>query len=177
MGLPRPRRGFPGRRGPGPGVFRRQRTTTRRVRAPTAAAWRGPAQFSPRPGQAQSLLVHLPAASLGLDRPLVGSPWRRTHGQPALIALLRWAGAIIVFRWRLRFSVAGVIVRRWGRYTTRKSHNDPNVRSCMLCVVTVRTLTSMPRRRRPAPRRGPWWWRAARRGGFGRGEKNRRPGA
>jgi hypothetical protein len=72
---------------------------------------------------------------------LLGSCRRAPGGRRAGPA---WAGAMIVLRWGLRFSAAGVIVCRWGRYTTQKAHNDPYVRSCLLSMVTVRTLTPMP---------------------------------
>jgi DNA-binding MarR family transcriptional regulator len=55
-----------------------------------------------------------------------------------------WAGARIVFRWGPRFPAARVIVFRYGRYATRKAHDGPHVRSCLLSVVTMRTVSRCP---------------------------------
>jgi DNA-binding MarR family transcriptional regulator len=54
------------------------------------------------------------------------------------------AGAVIVFRSGPRFPAARVIVFRYGRYTTRKTHAEPYVRSCLLSVVTMRTVSRCP---------------------------------
>ena len=48
---------------------------------------------------------------------------------------------MIVFRWMLRVPAEDVIVCRLGRYTTEKTHNDPDVWPGLLRMVTVRTLT------------------------------------
>jgi hypothetical protein len=55
-----------------------------------------------------------------------------------------WAGAMVVWSWGPRFPAARVIVFRCGRYTTRRSHNNLYVRSCLSGVVTVRTVCRCP---------------------------------
>ena len=55
-----------------------------------------------------------------------------------------WASARIVFRWGPRFPAARAIVFRFGVYTTRKDHDNPDVRSCLLSVVTMRTVSRCP---------------------------------
>src|ERR1700733_3511523 len=47
---------------------------------------------------------------------------------------------MIVFRLGPRSPAAGVIVFRQGRHTTRRTHGDPYVRSCLLSLVTMRTV-------------------------------------
>ena len=99
-----------------PAFFGAQRTTTRARSGADGCCVARPSSVQPpsRPG------------AVTLSTCPRGVAWPRSPAGRVAVAVYsraacldrpsRWAGAIIVFRWRLRFSVAGVIVRRWVRH-------------------------------------------------------------
>jgi hypothetical protein len=146
----RPGRVFAEIKGRKCGHIERTRATVAPPHSPDgwAALLPGPPRSPGSPGSLGSLGLSGRSSSRRSRPRAAGTAGVKTNGGPGRLGgsqdraggrgLVGWAEARTVCRCGRRHSSAGLIVSRWGQYTTRTAHNDPYVRSWLLRVVGVR---------------------------------------